>query len=64
LLAPKLGNAVEIGCGAAIIGGITVGDHVRIGPNAVVTTNIPGGVAVLAPDSRVAVSKKFWSYNI
>jgi serine O-acetyltransferase len=48
--APKIGNRVEIGAGAVIIGGVTIGDDARIGPNAVVTTNVPArGMAVATP---------------
>jgi serine O-acetyltransferase len=53
--APRLGNGVEIGAGAAIIGPVTIGDHVRIGPNAVVTMNVPAGSIVVAPPPRVIV---------
>lgn len=49
--APTLGNRVEVGCGAAILGKVVIGDDVRIGPNVVVTTDIPEGttVCVLPP---------------
>lgn len=51
--APRLGNRVHIGAGAVIIGRINIGDDVRIGPNAVVTTNIPPGRTVVSPAPRV-----------
>jgi serine O-acetyltransferase len=51
--APVLGNRILVGCGAAIIGGVVIGDDVRIGPNAVVTMNIPAGSTVAAPAPRV-----------
>ena len=38
---PIIGNHVFIGAGAKIIGGIHVGDHVRIGANAVVCKDAP-----------------------
>jgi serine O-acetyltransferase len=50
---PVLGKRVMVGCGAAIIGGVVIGDDVRIGPNAVVTMNIPAGSTVAAPAPRV-----------
>ena len=50
---PKLGHRVEIGAGAVIIGDITIGDGVRVGPNAVVMTNVPAGAIVTAPPSRI-----------
>lgn len=47
---PKLGKNVEIGCGAKILGSITVGNNVQIGANAVVITNIPSNsVAIGIP---------------
>jgi serine O-acetyltransferase len=51
--APKLGHGVQVGSGAAILGRITIGDGVRIGPNAVVMTDIPAGAIVVAPASRI-----------
>lgn len=56
--APVLGSRVEIGAGAAIIGKIVIGDDVRIGPNAVVTTNVPSGSLVVAPPARIIPWKK------
>ena len=51
--APVLGDRVEIGAGAVLIGGIKIGDDVVIGPNAVVMSNIPAGSIVAAPPGRV-----------
>jgi len=51
--APKLGDRVEIGAGAVIIGRITIGDDARIGPNAVVTMSVPAGGLAVAPPARV-----------
>jgi serine O-acetyltransferase len=56
--APVLGNRVMVGCGAALIGGVVIGDDVRIGPNAVVTMNIPAGSTVAAPAPRVVQFKR------
>jgi serine O-acetyltransferase len=50
---PVLKNRVEVGAGAVIMGAVVIGDDVRIGPNAVVTMNIPAGSTVVAPASRV-----------
>jgi serine O-acetyltransferase len=41
--APRIGNRVEIGAGAKIIGPVTVGDGAVIGANAVVLRDIPPG---------------------
>jgi serine O-acetyltransferase len=53
--APKLGNGVQVGCGAAILGDISVGDGVIIGANAVVMTDVPPGVLVVVQSPRIIV---------
>lgn len=50
---PVVGDSVYIGPGAKIIGGITVGDHVAIGANSVVTRNIEAGAVVVGIPGRV-----------
>jgi len=40
---PTIGNEVRIGVGAKILGGITVGDGVQVGANAVVIRDVPPG---------------------
>ena len=45
--APKLGNRVHVGCNAAIVGNVVIGDDVSIGPNVTVVTNIPAGTTVI-----------------
>ncbi len=47
---PKIGDHVEVGANAIIIGDITIGNHAKIGAGAVVTKDVPEG--------RVAVSSK------
>ena len=48
--APQIGSNVDIGCGAAILGNITIGDNVSIGANAVVLNDIPdNSIAVGIP---------------
>lgn len=39
--APIIGNNVDIGAGAKLLGRITIGDNVLIGANAVVVTDVP-----------------------
>lgn len=39
--APVIGNNVDIGAGAKLLGRITIGDNVRIGANAVVVSDVP-----------------------
>jgi len=51
--APRLGHGVQVGCGAVVIGKISIGDGARIGPNAVVMTNVPPGATAFAPPPRI-----------
>ena len=39
--APQLGDDVDVGAGAKLLGNIRIGNHVRIGANAVVITDVP-----------------------
>jgi serine O-acetyltransferase len=41
--APTIGNRVDIGAGAVILGKVTIGDDAVIGANAVVLTDVPPG---------------------
>ena len=50
---PVIGNGVEFEVGAVVLGNVTIGDNARIGPNAVVTTDVPANHAVLAPVSQL-----------
>jgi serine O-acetyltransferase len=48
--APIIGNNVDIGAGAKVLGPITIGDNVMIGANAVVITDVPADcIAVGVP---------------
>jgi len=38
---PTLGRYVEVGCGARILGKITIGDYAKIGANSVVLKDVP-----------------------
>lgn len=40
---PRVGGHVDIGAGAKVLGGISIGDHALIGANAVVLTDVPPG---------------------
>jgi serine O-acetyltransferase len=47
---PHIGNRVNIGAGAKLLGPITIGDDVNIGANAVVLCDVPAGhIAVGVP---------------
>jgi serine O-acetyltransferase len=48
--APCIGNNVDIGAGAKLLGAITIGDHVVVGANAVVLCDVPANsIAVGVP---------------
>lgn len=48
--APKIGNNVDIGAGAKVLGAITIGNNVLIGANAVVLRDVPdNSIAVGVP---------------
>lgn len=48
--APAIGNGVDIGSGAKLLGRITIGDNVLVGANAVVTRDVPSNsIAVGVP---------------
>ncbi|HUW04169.1 MAG TPA: hypothetical protein VMW08_17575 [Acidimicrobiales bacterium] len=51
--APVLGDRVNVGAGAMLLGRIRIGDDVRIGPNAVVIRNIPSNSTVAPAPIRV-----------
>lgn len=57
--APVLGNRVDVGAGAVIIGDITIGDDAQIGPNAVVMVSVPAGATAFAPPAKVMQLRKF-----
>lgn len=50
---PRIGGHVDIGAGAKVLGGVTIGDHARIGANAVVTSDIPARATAVGIPARV-----------
>lgn len=47
---PTIGDDVFIGCGAVILGPVTIGDGARIAPNSLVITDVaPGATAIGVP---------------
>jgi serine O-acetyltransferase len=50
---PRLGGHVDIGAGAKVIGPVTIGDDVRIGANAVVTSDLPAGCTAIGVPARI-----------
>lgn len=55
--APTLGNRVDIGAGAKILGAIHIGDDVLIGANAVVLTDVPSNCIAVGVPARVLPRK-------
>lgn len=51
--APKLGNGVNVGAGAKILGAVVIGNGVTIGANAVVINDVPAGVTVVGVPAKV-----------
>ncbi len=54
---PTLGNHVVVGAGAKILGGITIGDNVKIGANSVVLKNVAANSTVIGVPARVIKSQ-------
>ncbi len=50
---PTIGDEVHIGTGAKILGPVTVGDHARIGANAVVIDDVPANTTVVGAPARI-----------
>src|SRR5204862_7735021 len=50
---PTLGNGVVVGAGAKILGPIHIGDHAKIGSNAVVVRNVTAGATAVGIPARI-----------
>ena len=50
---PTIGNNVEIGAGAKVLGDIHIGDNVRIGANAVVLKDVPKDHIAVGVPARI-----------
>ncbi|MFM7842266.1 MAG: serine O-acetyltransferase, partial [Nitrospira sp.] len=50
---PTVGNHVVIGAGAKILGGIQIGDNVKIGANSVVLKSVPVNSTVIGVPARL-----------
>jgi len=53
LEAPHIGNRVNIGAGAKILGAVRVGDDADIGANAVVIRDVPAGTLAVGVPARI-----------
>jgi serine O-acetyltransferase len=54
---PRIGNRVDIGAGAKLIGPIQIGDDCAIGANAVVLCDVPAGSIAVGVPARVLQRK-------
>lgn len=57
-VAPKIGNNVDIGTGAKVLGDITIGDNVIIGANAVVLEDVPSDSIAVGVPARIKTRGK------
>jgi serine O-acetyltransferase len=55
--APRIGNRVDIGAGAKILGSIDIGDDVAIGANAVVLSDVPSNSIAVGVPARIIPRK-------
>jgi serine O-acetyltransferase len=55
---PRLGNNVFIGCGAKLVGPVSVGDGARIGANAVVVHDVAPDTTVVGIPARPVVRRE------
>src|SRR3972149_1816052 len=54
---PTLGSHVVVGAGAKVLGGIIVGDHVKIGANSVVLRSVPAHSTVVGIPAKTIKGK-------
>lgn len=52
-VAPTCGDNCLFGAGAKILGGITIGNNVKVGANAVVTTDMPDNVTCVGIPAKI-----------
>ena len=58
LEAPHLGNRVNVGAGAKILGAVRIGDDADIGANAVVLIDVPAGALAVSVPARIILREK------
>jgi serine O-acetyltransferase len=57
--APVIGNNVDIGCGAKLLGRITVGNNVLIGANSVVTRDVPANSVAMGVPAVIKLRRQW-----
>ena len=55
--APQIGNNVDIGAGAKILGNIKIGNNVNIGANSVVLTDVPDNAIAVGVPAIIKMKK-------
>jgi len=55
--APQIGNNVDIGAGAKILGNIKIGNNVNIGANSVVLTDVPDNAIAVGVPAVIKMKK-------
>jgi serine O-acetyltransferase len=60
--APRIGSRVEIGAGAKVLGGISVGNDVIIGANAVVVDDVPDNSVVGGVPAKI-LKTRAWKHS-
>ena len=63
LESPQLGDRVNVGAGAKILGKVNLGDDVNIGANAVVLSDIPAGQTAVGIPAKMIAAKKNQGQN-
>lgn len=51
--APKIGDGVNIGAGAKVLGNVRIGARASIGANAVVIDDVPAGMTAIGPKAHL-----------
>src|SRR5450759_4379204 len=54
---PTLARGVVLGAGAKVLGPILVGDHAKVGSNAVVVRNVPAGATAVGIPARIVTGE-------
>jgi serine O-acetyltransferase len=53
----QIGDDVSVGMGAVIVENITIGDNVRVAPNALVFTDVPDNMTVMGNPARIRLRR-------